>query len=110
MPDCGALEVRMGQARYWLSFDLGLRGNYEGLYEWLDRLGAKECGDSVATFRSDKTREQLTAELTSLLGSEKKTRLYLISLARGGKFVLGKRKAPPWAGYSPDPVEAEEEK
>ena len=100
----------MGQARYWLSFDLGLRGNYEELYEWLDGVGAKECGESVATFRSDKTRDQLAGELAALLGPERKTRLYLISLKQGGKFIAGKRKAAPWAGYSPEPVEAEEEK
>ncbi len=100
----------MGQTRYWLSFDLGLRGNYDELYEWLDGLDAKECGETVATFRSDRTREELARELASLLGPERKTRLYLINLKQGGKFIVGKRKAAPWAGYSPEPVEAEEEK
>jgi hypothetical protein len=36
--------------RYWLSFDLGLQGDYDNLYAWLDKQGAQECGDSVATF------------------------------------------------------------
>jgi hypothetical protein len=36
--------------RYWLSFDLGLQGDYDSLYAWLDKQGAQECGDSVATF------------------------------------------------------------
>jgi hypothetical protein len=31
----------------WLSYDLGIRGDYKGLYEWLDNHEAKECGDSV---------------------------------------------------------------
>jgi hypothetical protein len=29
-------------------FDLGVRGDYEGLYAWLDDHDVKECGASVA--------------------------------------------------------------
>ena len=32
----------------WVSFDLGVRGDYEGIYTWLDEHGAEECGDSLA--------------------------------------------------------------
>lgn len=32
----------------WLSYDLGVNGDYEGMYAWLDNHGAKECGGSVA--------------------------------------------------------------
>lgn len=96
--------------RYWLSFDLGLQGDYQELYEWLDAMNAKECGDSVATFRSTKTREQLVRELVNLIDSNKKARAYIISRKQGGKFILGKRKAAAWAGYSPQAVQAEEEK
>lgn len=96
--------------RYWLAFDLGLRGNYEELYGWLDTLEAKECGENIATFRSDKTREQISQELSSILGSDRNVRVYLISMRQGGKFILGKRKASPWVGYSQEAVEAEEEK
>jgi len=39
--------------RYWLSFDLGLRGNYELLYAWLDAMEAKECGDNVEEALAD---------------------------------------------------------
>ena len=34
----------------WVSFDLGVKGDYEGMYAWLDRQKAKECGDSLACF------------------------------------------------------------
>ena len=34
----------------WLSFDLGVNGDYDGMYTWLDAYKAKECGDSMATF------------------------------------------------------------
>ena len=30
----------------WISYDLGIRGDYEGLYAWLDSHRAKECGDA----------------------------------------------------------------
>ena len=96
--------------RFWLAFDLGLRGNYEELYGWLDNLGAKECCENVATFRSAKTREQILEEVSSILGSDRNARVYLINMRQGGKFVLGKRKASPWTGYSQQVVEAEEEK
>ena len=35
----------------WLSFDLGIGGDYPGLYKWLDNHDAIECGDSVAFFK-----------------------------------------------------------
>lgn len=95
--------------RYWVSFDLGLHGDYMELYEWLDRNGAKECGDSVATFVSNKTRAQIGGELSRIIGSEKKARVYIIR-KQGGRFILGKRKVAPWAGYSQEFVQSGEEK
>jgi hypothetical protein len=98
--------------RFWLSFDLGLRGNYEELYQWLDAAGAHECGDNVATFVMNKTREQITAELSKIL--EKNARIYLIGPGKkgrvAGRFVLGRRKKrPPWSGYAVAESEDEEE-
>ncbi|MFZ0774095.1 MAG: hypothetical protein WCA49_12010 [Candidatus Sulfotelmatobacter sp.] len=86
--------------RYWLSFDLGLQGDYNSLYSWLDKQGAQECGDSVATFKSNKTREQIAIELKDLFEEKGKLRVYLIGMQRGGKFLLGKRKRAPWTGYA----------
>jgi hypothetical protein len=85
--------------RYWLSFDLGLQGDYDSLYVWLDKHSAQECGDSVATFKSNKTREQIASELKELFDDKRKPRIYLI-MRRGGKFLLGKRKRSPWTGYA----------
>lgn len=31
----------------WISYDLGVGGDYEGLYAWLDNNEATECGDSL---------------------------------------------------------------
>lgn len=95
--------------RYWLSFDLGLRGNYEDLYEWLDNMNAVECGDNLASFVTDKTREQIVKELRKFL---KNARVYIISKYKGkyvGKFVLGKRKQAPWTGYGGQLLGEEEE-
>ncbi|CAG0995272.1 hypothetical protein METP2_02874 [Methanosarcinales archaeon] len=94
--------------RYWLSFDLGLRGNYESLYEWLDAIEAKECGDNIATFITTKTRDQIKEELSKIL--DEKARIYLIDRKKGGQFIFGKRKvAAPWAGYGEAMVEVEQE-
>lgn len=93
--------------RYWLSFDLGLRGNYELLYAWLDAMEAKECGDNVATFVTDKTREQIKKDLSDFL--DEKARIYLIDLKKGGGFIHGKRKVASWAGYAEALLEVEEE-
>jgi len=30
----------------WISYDLGLQGDYPGLYRWLDLHKAKECVNS----------------------------------------------------------------
>ena len=67
--------MRRDRVRYWLSFDLGLRGNYDALYEWLDAHDARECGENVATFRSTQTREQIAEQLSALLGPTAQARL-----------------------------------
>lgn len=94
--------------RYWLSFDLGLRGNYEALYEWLDNMEAKECGENMATFVTEKTIDKIKKELSKLLGEN--ARIYIIRNG-SGKFILGKRKRAPWSGYGMVvEVDIEEEK
>jgi hypothetical protein len=94
--------------RYWLSFDLGLHGNYDGLFEWLDKQEAQECGDSVATFRSDWNRDRIARELKSILRGTKNARVYLISMKEGGRFILGRRKVSPWKGYAQVSVDSSE--
>src|SRR5579875_66691 len=89
--------------RFWLSYDLGIRGDYSALYEWLDSKNASECGDSLATFRSGQTREELEAELKGLLSEDSRARVYIIAPEDenhwSGRFIIGKRKSAPWAGY-----------
>jgi hypothetical protein len=99
--------IREGRTRIWLSFDLGVNGNYEGLYAWLDDHGAKECGDSVATFLSNSSREEIAEELRGIVGT--RARLYIVETHRGGKFFIGKRKSAPWSGYGSSGGESEDE-
>jgi hypothetical protein len=92
--------------RVWLSYDLGLRGDYESLYEWLDEKGAEECGDSIATFITDRSRDQLRDSLAEILSESPKARIYIVSMAGGGKFIFGRRKAAPWTGSFQTAVES----
>jgi len=93
----------------WISFDLGVRGDYEGIYTWLDDHGAIECGDSIAFIKeyehSGDLRTALKKDITDSIDVTKKTRVYIIwrdseTKKMKGNFVLGKRKSPPWSGYA----------
>ena len=95
------------QKSVWLSFDLGVQGDYEGLYRWLDSLDARECGDNLAYFFFE-PKEDLLAEIKAgvekAINIDKKTRIYVIFLNQDGKakgrFLFGHRKAPAWAGFA----------
>ncbi len=92
----------------WISYDLGVRGDYEGLYTWLDEHSATECGDSIAFFEYEHRGaldESLTREIRKAIDVTKQTRVYLIyrdqkSDKMRGKFIIGRRKAAPWSGYA----------
>lgn len=90
----------------WLSFDLGIQGDYESLYVWLDQHEAKECGDSLAAFDfeySDDLVCELTNEIKKSVEINKKSRFYLIYIDSGkskGRFIIGSRKSSPWTGFA----------
>jgi len=75
---------------YWLFYDLGLQGHYDELFAWLDQHKAKECGDNVATFVSNKSRQGVVKEIATILDQKKNPRIYIITRKHGGKFVFGK--------------------
>ncbi len=90
----------------WLSFDLGVKGDYENLYVWLDRHEARECGDSVAVFNYGFAGADLIAaikkDLKKNVNLRARDRIYAIFLKDGkmkGTFLFGNRKAAPWSGY-----------
>jgi hypothetical protein len=101
----------------WLSFDLGIKGDYEGLYQWLDAHGAVECGDSVAFFKLESDGADLPGEVKKSLEEsievDAKTRVYIVyrrnDKSMRGTFLLGQRKAPPWAGSAPGAATEEDE-
>ena len=92
---------------FWLSYDLGVGGDYPGLYQWLDDHQAVVCGNNIAFFRLDvpedngfkKLQEQLTGNVKLSPGNI----LYAIGKNEEGKtqgrFLYGKRKAAPWVGF-----------
>jgi len=98
----------MKKAYLWLSYDLGLKGDYQGLYTWLDNNKAKECGDSVAfiqdyTYAEDLTKE-IKADLEKNVEFKNTDRIYIIREINPGFFqgifIKGGRKnESPWNGY-----------
>ena len=101
----------------WIAYDLGVRGDYEGMYAWLDEHGAKECSGNLAyinfEYKKDLLKE-LKADLGGAVTTNKRSRLYAIHLdpttkKMKGKFLFGGRKAPPWAGFAGGAQEVEDE-
>jgi hypothetical protein len=104
--------------RFWLSYDLGIDGDYDGLYAWLDGVGAVECGDSLCSFQLEAGRKEPPAAIKSALKASKvklrpRDRLYLIWRRPNGtvtgKFVVGSRRRSPWAGYAVHSAEESED-
>ena len=89
----------------WLSYDLSVGGDYDGLYAWLDDQGAKECGDSLAffrfTYRND-LRKELKAAITKAVALRARDRFYVVLEENGepkGAFLIGRRRTAPWVGH-----------
>lgn len=89
----------------WISYDLGVNGDYEGIYSWLDSRGAKECGDSIAFLNYDHSGDLincLRVDISSEVRLDKRSRIYAVRMDQGqikGRFVVGRRKTAPWEGY-----------
>ena len=98
----------MPTSTVWISYDLGVRGDYEGLYVWLDTHRAKECGDSLAvlSYRYQRSLpDELREDLKRDVAIDKRTRIYLIYRERTtnknkGQFLFGGRRAAAWTGYA----------
>ena len=91
----------------WLSFDLGVKGDYESLYAWLDAHDAHECGDSTAFFEYETDGilpDEIKNSLKEAIDVDAKTRIYIVykdDKKVKGRFLFGRRKSPPWSGYAP---------
>lgn len=103
----------MNTTTIWISYDLGIQGDYEGMYAWLDKHQAKECGDSVAVLSyqfEEPFLAALKADLKEAVDITKRTRIYVIyrdekSGKNKGSFIYGGRRASPWLGYSGETAE-----
>ncbi len=98
----------------WISYDLGVKGDYSSFYAWLDNHKASECGDSLAVLKYEVTRdddipEKLKQDLESNVTFGKTDRVYVIwknnDGTNKGRFIIGNRKASPWQGYGATEVE-----
>lgn len=91
----------------WISYDLGIGGDYDGLYRWLANRGAVECGEGVAFFNylpndSNRILDELKNEIETNVRINNKTRIYCIRKVENkvkGVFLFGSRKGNPWEGY-----------
>lgn len=97
----------------WMSYDLGVSGDYEGLYAWLDEHEAKECGDSVACFWfscEGDVLQTVEKEIRDAVSLNKRSRIYVVfsdqnNEVKGARFVIGRRRRAPWEGYGANAVE-----
>lgn len=95
------------------NFDLGVRGEYDNLYIFLDSNKALDCGNSNCVFEyhfkglnldyEDKF-QQLKNGIETAVSLSKNDRIYAIvhneeGVPRG-KFLFGQRKTPIWDGYA----------
>ena len=89
----------------WMSYDLGVTGDYESLYAWLDEQEAKECGSDVAHFLFTHTGdvfESLKAQIEGAVSLNKRSRIYAVCIngeKTKGRFIIGRRKSAPWEGF-----------
>ncbi|KAA6338722.1 hypothetical protein EZS27_013304 [termite gut metagenome] len=95
----------------WLTYDLGVKGDYKGLYAWLDDHEAIECGNNLAYFKyefndNDSFENNLRKDLERKVTFEPGNRIYVVRVKNIdgqkktiGSFLIGKRKASSWEGY-----------
>jgi hypothetical protein len=91
----------------WISFDLGVSGDYEGMYAWLAEHDAKECGDSMALVKVDDARGGIVPavrrDIKKSVKLTPRSRMYMVYRNEDdkvkGTWLVGSRKQAPWTGY-----------
>ena len=94
----------------WISYDLDIRGDYTGLFSWLDTHDAKECGNLTAVLRysiekGDNLVSKLRDDLQKQVKFKESDRMYVVyedekTGLNKGTFIVGSRRKSPWQGYS----------
>ena len=99
----------------WISYDLGIYGDYDGMYTFLDKNGAVECGDSVARIIdfNHNIENELKSQLKEDVKNIESCRVYYVSYEKDSHklrsgFIFGKRKVAPWKGFAEDLSEIED--
>ncbi|AWH84557.1 hypothetical protein HYN59_05235 [Flavobacterium album] len=93
-----------------INYDLGLKGDYQNLYRFLDNHDALDCGNSNAALEIEVSEDNfdiIYEETKELIESEitisNNDRLYLTvtdsSCQMRGRFLFGTRKRAIWEGY-----------
>lgn len=102
----------MPKKAIWISYDLGIKGDFPGLYAWLDNQDAKEAGNSIAFLNyefsgsDNQLLSKLKKDLEENVDFKPGDRIYVVRMRTdngaqkiSGKFIIGKRRAAPWVGY-----------
>lgn len=105
----------MKKKAIWISYDFGLKGDFSGLFTWLDDHQAVECGNGLAFLKYKDVDERtggnvdaiikaITLDLKKSVKLAKSDRVYIIirdshTNKVRGEFVSGDRKQAPWEGY-----------
>jgi hypothetical protein len=112
--DAKLSEERAVKSTIWLSYALGVNGDYEGMYAWLDNQGAKECGSGVTYLQFTHEGDllaSLKSEIEGAVALDKRSRIYVIYKKDekiSGRYLIGHRKGAPWQGFG-DKDETEED-
>lgn len=96
------------KTRVWLSYDLGIDGDWDGLDRFLDECEALECGGNLATFRFEfESEHTLVPELTAAVKkavdlSKGRPRIYAMYGIHDydvkGEFIAEHRQPARWLG------------
>lgn len=93
-----------------LNYDLGLKGDYSGLYAFLDNHEALDTGNCNAAFAMQFSENEFPIiynELKEIIQKsvtiESTDRIYMLATDSSnnmrGQFLFGSRKRPIWEGY-----------
>jgi hypothetical protein len=111
--------------KFYINFDLNIRGDYKGLYKWLDKNKAEERGNSYALIKNYDFPETEIKGLTTMVEQNNAFAKYLrnelkeyVEIAKtdriyvtfkvlgrdniGGIFLFGRGQSSPWEGYADD--------
>lgn len=118
------------EKNFYINFDFSLRGDYKGLFKWLDKNNAEERGNGYALIKkydfpdneldgvtdpkekSLKLVSYLRKDIKEVVKISPSDRIYLTFLLfetenLGGIFLFGNKQAPPWEGSFQDNDEPE---